>query len=152
MRLRKTKLLVVLSYLTILILLISLLKNDGSLYILKYVYIIILSLGYIIFAILMYLKDSYYIYFNDENEKIIIRYYSLRSLAKGASSVEIPKSSFINFKLIPFYFNKKVRLLLYQQTSKGIAKYPPISLSGLNEKEIKKLTDSLRQYCTGEIK
>jgi hypothetical protein len=103
----------------------------------------IVVLIYILIFLYFHLLDLNYIYYTDENGKIILRYYSLRSISKGYRSIEIPKREFVKFETQKTFFNLKEHLILFQRLKKGVAKYPPVSISALNHEERSQLKKSL---------
>ncbi|MFC2136948.1 hypothetical protein ACFLTE_02120 [Bacteroidota bacterium] len=90
--------------------------------------------------------DPYYIYFSDEGEKIIIRFYSARSASSKKMALEIPKSDFHHFEIEKAIINQKDKLSIFQKTGKGVFKYPSICLSALSSVEKKSLLSSLNKY------
>ncbi|MGM0530655.1 MAG: hypothetical protein ACQER7_04830 [Bacteroidota bacterium] len=111
----------------------------------KYYWAVIISLLYLGQNIYEYLKDYNYIYFTDENNKILFRYIPLRPFKSKRYSIEINKGKFHGYKIErPSVFKQEI--VLFVKTSQGIAKYPPISISALNEEEFNKLKKALNQY------
>jgi len=107
---------------------------------------IIVGVAYLFYYIYIRLLDPYYVYFTDEDEKLVFRFYSSSSFSQSRSSFEIPKSQFIRFDLNTWFMNKKEKLVLFQDTPKGIFKYPPIILSALNKEEKRDLLNCLKKY------
>lgn len=110
------------------------------------------NLSIIIFLIIVYLffyvyhiavKTSY-IYFSDENSRIIIRYYPLRPLNPKKCSIEIPKNQFYKFSIIKT--NLREEVVVYQKMGKQISKYPSFSLKGLTKEEKDNLITTLEKY------
>jgi hypothetical protein len=93
-----------------------------------------------------YLKDYNYLYYNDEeNNKILFRYISLLPFKNKRYSIEIQKEQFKGYKILrpnPF----KQEIVFYVSTPQGTAKYPPISISALNEDEFNKLKKALNNH------
>ncbi|MFP4621053.1 MAG: hypothetical protein ACLFM7_07045 [Bacteroidales bacterium] len=111
----------------------------------KYSWAIILSVIYVGINIFEYLRDYNYIYFTDEGNKILFRYIPLRAFRSKRYSLEISKQELHGYKVerpSPF----KQELVLFVKTPQGIAKYPPISISALNEEEYNKLKKALNRY------
>ena len=111
----------------------------------KYYWAAIVTLIYLGQNIFEYLKDYNYIFFTDENNKIIFRYIPLRPFRNKRYSVEIGKEEFHGYK-IKRPSALKQEIILYVKTPQGIAKYPSISLSALNEEEFNKLKKALNQH------
>jgi len=88
-----------------------------------------------------------YIYFSDDGNIIILRYYSLNPLFSEPKSIEIPKSSFSKFQIEHSFFGIKKSVILYQKTKNGIAKYPSVSFSALNTKEVERIQMALEKYA-----
>ena len=107
---------------------------------------IILAILYFLYYFYNVFIDPYYIYFSDEGEKIILRFYSARSANSKKMAFEIPKSEFHHFKIENAFFNKKDKLYIFQKTGKKIFKYPSICLSALSLTEKKSLISSLKKY------
>jgi hypothetical protein len=95
-----------------------------------------LSVIFVAYYWLQYKMEYTYFYFSNNGRNLIFKYYSLRVLYGKPKTIEIPKSSFDTYDITTGFFNKKESLVLYQKTKKGVAKYPPISLTllGKNKK------------------
>ncbi len=98
---------------------------------------------YIVYYSFTYIRDFNYIYFNNNSSKIIIRYYSLKPLSSEQNSLEILKQDFQKFEIKQTWGGLRRYLIIYQRTAKGIAKYPPISISILKKKDVDQLTREL---------
>jgi hypothetical protein len=109
-------------------------------------WIVIIVAVWLLFVFLQGLRRPCYIYFEDTGDKLIIRYYPLKILNQKKNSIEIPKKDFIKFTTEKFFFRKYEKIILYQKFKKGIAKYPPISLSAVNKNDIAKIKTLLGQY------
>lgn len=101
---------------------------------------------WLVLVLLHNLRQACYIYFEDRDDKLIFRYYPLRIINRKKNAIEIPKKDFIKFKTEKFFFGKYEKLILFQQFQKGVAKYPPISLSAINKNDIAKIKTILSQY------
>ncbi len=102
---------------------------------------------YVLINIYKYLLDLNYIFYSDDTDKIVIRYYPLRPFStRKRKSIEIPKQLFVRFRIKSMFFGQKKKLILYQAIKNTVAKYPPISISSLNSEELQKLTDSLTAH------
>ncbi len=103
----------------------------------------LILLLYIVFYAIDYILEFNYIFYSDSGDKIVLRYYSLRPLESAQNSIELPKNEFHDFKITKSFFNLKNKLILYRKTKRGIAKYPPVSITVLGKKEKQKLIRSL---------
>ena len=109
--------------------------------------LIIVALIYVLFSIYRYKLELNYFYFNDETDKLIIRYYSLRSLTDKKQSIVIPKDKLYYARITSYRLSRKQTVTLYQQMGKQAAKYAPISITLLNKKEREDLITSLKKYA-----
>jgi hypothetical protein len=87
-----------------------------------------------------------FIYFSDAGKIIMLRYFHVRYFNNSYKSIEIPKNTLYKYELKTSFFKLKQELVLFQKTAKGIAKYPPVSLSSLKKNEIRKIIESLDLY------
>jgi hypothetical protein len=86
-----------------------------------------------------------YIYFSDNGKKILFRYYKVRALSGKKHAIEIPKEQFEKYE-VKKYFPGIEKLFLYQRTSRGVARYPGVSLSLLKKSDREKMKRALNQY------
>jgi hypothetical protein len=93
------------------------------------------------------LKYQYIIY-NDENNKIILRYYPFTSFFNTKyTSIEIPFNSLYKIEIQKVFFNRREELIIFQTLKEGVAKYKPIPLTALTKKEKNDLIQSLNHYA-----
>jgi len=102
-----------------------------------------LSVAFLGFYWYQYQMHYTYFYFSNNSKNLVFRFYSLRFFSGKPKTIEIPKTSFFKYDIVTSFFNKKDSLLLYQKTDKGVAKYPPISLSLLSKKQKTELKRAL---------
>ncbi|MDR3093995.1 MAG: hypothetical protein LBU62_05055 [Bacteroidales bacterium] len=108
----------------------------------------IFSLIFLGFYWHQYKMEYSYFYFSNNGKNLVFRFYSLRNLHGKPKSIEIAKLNFYKYDITTAFFDKKEYLILYQKTPKGIAKYPPISLTLLNRNQ---KTDLKRALFTAAI-
>ncbi len=111
----------------------------------KQIALIFLAL-YLLYMIYQIILNRNFIFFTDEGEKIILRYYSIRPFAKGSHSIEIPKKDFHSFTIRRSAFYLRPEIVLFQRLPRGIGKFPAISISSLSNKEITALKACLTSY------
>ena len=102
-----------------------------------------LSSAFFIFYWFQYQMHYTYFYFSNNSKNLVFRFYSLRFFSGKPKTIEIPKTSFCKYDIETSFFNKKDSLVLYQKTGKGVAKYPPISLTLLSRKQKTELKRAL---------
>jgi hypothetical protein len=97
--------------------------------------------SYIVYAIYETFRNYQYIYFNDESDKIVLRYFSPAMFTSKKNAIEIPKKDFAGYKLNAFFLRYRESIVLFRTSAKGVAKYPPVSLTALsNEERLQLLT------------
>jgi hypothetical protein len=93
-----------------------------------------------------------YIYFSDDGDDIIFRYFTAGIVGGKKNSVEISKMSYAGYKKESGFFGLIQSVILYQQLREGVAKYPPIYISALNRKEKAKVLNSLYLHTPKDVK
>lgn len=97
----------------------------------------------IIFSLYM---NFNFIIFQETQHKLVLRYYPLHPFHDKFKSIEIPKSQLSHFEIKNTFFGLKPEIILYQQTDKGLAKYPPVCISSLSKSDREKMVISLKKY------
>ena len=100
---------------------------------------------FIVYFLIDYLRNYHYIYYSDTGDIIILRYYSLRPLEDKKNAIEFNKREFHSFKITKLLNGFNESLIIFRKTSKGIAKYPPVSITALSGNDKEKLTASLKK-------
>lgn len=101
-----------------------------------------LFIGLIVFTLSL---NFNFIIFQESEEKIILRYYPLHPFHDNFKSIEIPKKQLSHFDINKKVLGMRPEITLYQQTSKGVAKYPAVSISSLSKKDQQKMTEALKR-------
>ena len=109
----------------------------------NYVYLSIITLFFTTIILLSHLK-LFYIIFSNDGGKLTLRYLTLGPFGGSRKSLEFPLKDFVNYQITRKTYGYKKEIILFRQTPKGIAKYPPVSISSLNEEEIKKIEEILK--------
>ena len=139
--LRKTKAFVMIVYVVLFVVNIAFFRIEPAV---KILICCILSVFFLIFYWYQYNMKYTYFYFSDNNNAYVFKFYLLQFFFGKPQTIEIPKKNFVKYEIITNFFGKRNSLVLYQKTPKGIAKYPPISLTALNKKQKKDLDNSLK--------
>ena len=87
-----------------------------------------------------------FVFYSDEGEKIIFRYFSTGFISGKKNSVEIDKRSFSAYKIESRFFGLIQSITLYQKFNEGVAKYSPIYISALSNEERSKVIKSLKLH------
>ena len=109
----------------------------------KYIIYGVLSVVFLIFFWFQYQMKYTYFYFSNNGKNLVFKFYSLRIIAGKPKTIEISRTNFVKYDIITGFFDKRDSLVLYQKTPKGVAKYPPISLSLLSKQQKTELKRTL---------
>lgn len=101
---------------------------------------------WLLIALMPMILNYQYVFFSDDTEKIIIRYFNAGIIGGRKNSVEIDKLSFAGYQARSELFGLKTSITLFQKFSEGTAKYPPVYISGLSREEKSRLIRILNQY------
>jgi len=105
---------------------------------------VVLSLVYLAFLMYNYLIDYNYLSFSDDENKYIFHFISSRPMNKKPKAIEVLKNKFEGYKIERTLFGRKTEIIISVKTQHGVAKYPPINISGLSKTQIILLTKSLK--------
>ena len=114
----------------------------------KYHVAIFISAIYIIVNWINFLKRPYFVSYNDQGEKIVVRFYPVSMFTNRKNSIEIPKQHFVKYELKPFLLKTQHYLILHQNFRGKLVAYPRISLSAMEKKDREKMLASLDKYAT----
>jgi hypothetical protein len=105
----------------------------------------IISVGVIsIWYLYFHVADFQYIEYIDENNKVILRFYKAISFGKQEfSAIEFPQQLLKDAQFKNSLFGKLTDLTLIVKTKRGIADYPPISLSAVPFEDRLRIRESL---------
>ncbi len=102
---------------------------------------------YMIILFLPVILNYQYIYFSDEGNKIIFRYFTTGIISGRKNSIEIDKKSFSGYKVEKRYLGLIQSIILFQRLNEGVAKYPPVHISSLTREERNKVFRSLNSFA-----
>ncbi|MBK7628947.1 MAG: hypothetical protein IPJ16_17415 [Bacteroidales bacterium] len=109
---------------------------------------LILVAIYLIIAFLPMILNYQYVYYSDDTEKIIFRYFTAGIVGGRKNTVEIDKRTLSGYEIVPELFGLRQKITLYQRFNEGVAKYPPFYISALSKEERAKMVKSLNLYST----
>jgi len=105
----------------------------------------LITFVYILIITYPSLASYQYVYFSDEGESIVFRYFTAGIIGGKKNSVEIPKAAYKGYKIEMELLGLRQYITLYQKVGPGIAQYPPIYISALNNKEKGKVVEALEK-------
>ena len=113
----------------------------------KTVWLILATVVFLIIILIPVILNYQYIYFSDEGNMLIFRYYSTGLMPGNKNSVEIEKKSFSGFTIDKSLFGLIQSVTLYQRMKEGVAKYPPIHISALKPRVREEIIKTLTSYA-----
>jgi len=87
-----------------------------------------------------------YIYYSDDGNNLVFRYFISGIFGGKKNSIEINKMTFSGFTLEKRFFGLIQSIILFQNLKEGKAKYPPIYISALSREEKAKMIRSLNSF------
>ena len=147
MRLRGLALAFIFSTLILVILLTNFL-NQPAFGIGKAHVIIFLAAIYLLMVVYNYMRDYHYIFFSDDSNKIILRFYSMHPLSQAKRSIEIPRGTLLRFEVKNSLMGLNKKLVLFQKVKGGVYKYPAVSITALSQDERMQLLQALNRQLS----
>lgn len=98
----------------------------------------------VIFVVAVIFVNINYIYYSSVGNKILLRYYPVITFfGKDYSSIEFDKHLLYSAKVKKVFLFSDLYLAI--RTSKGIAEYPEVSLSGMSREDIRAIQNDLHE-------
>ncbi len=115
----------------------------------SWIYSIFFSFFFVLYMIYRFKKRYQIIFYDDEEspQHIILKFYSMTSFIPKYNMIKIPKNSLYKIEIQKSFYNKREELIIYQKLKEGIAKYRPISLTGLTNKNKTLLLQTLDSFA-----
>ncbi|HEX2968454.1 MAG TPA: hypothetical protein VHO46_05055 [Bacteroidales bacterium] len=110
------------------------------------IWTVILAGLWLFFIIMPLFLNYQFVFFSDDTERIIFRYFNAGIVGGKKNSVEIDKHSFAGYNVDKRFFGLIISLTLFQRFSEGVAKYPPVYISALSKEERSKILRVLSSY------
>jgi hypothetical protein len=110
------------------------------------VWTVTLSGIWVFLSILPMILNYQFVFFSDDTDKIVFRYFTSGIVGGRKNSVEIDKRSFGGYKTDSRMFGLVQSIILMQNFREGVAKYPPVYISALTKEEKAKIFKALNSY------
>ena len=104
-----------------------------------------ITIIFVVTYIFVSIRSYQFIYYSDEGDFIIFRYFKIIPTTLVHSSIEIKKNSLSKYELKKSFFNLREEIIFSQKTKRGIAKFPPVSIAILDQKQKEYLIKSLNK-------
>jgi len=102
-------------------------------------------IGIVLFLVYLFLllKKLHYFYYNDDKNKVIIRFYQAHPLIRTFKAFEIPKNIIKGYEIKETLLGLRKSLIINVENNRKSGEYPPVSISLLSKKEIETLEKAL---------
>lgn len=100
-----------------------------------------------IVAFLPVIRNFQFVFFSDDGENIVFRYFNAGIVGGKKNAVEINKRAFAGYTAETKIMGLSRSIILYQQVGQGTAKYPPVHITALNRDQRDKLFHALDSYA-----
>lgn len=119
----------------------------------SWIYSLFFAVLFVLYLIYRHHKRYQIIIYDDEEapQHIILKFYSMTSFAPKYNMVKIPKNSLVKIEIQKAFYNRRDELIIYQKVKEGIAKYKPISLTGLNKQNKQLLLETLDSFAKTKL-
>ena len=117
-------------------------------YIELYILAVVLSAAFLLY-LYMLLKNYYFIYASITNTEMTLRYFLVHPALGTRKSIIISAREFYNYKIVKKLFGLQKYIVLYQRTPRGIAKYPPLSVTAFSQEDFQEFTNQLDALIKG---
>jgi hypothetical protein len=102
---------------------------------------------WVIVAFLPMILNYQFIFFSDDGENIVFRFFNAGIVGGKKNSVEISKRTFAGYTTESQVLGLSKSIILFQQVGQKTAKYPPIYISALTHEQRRKVLQALAQYA-----
>jgi hypothetical protein len=116
----------------------------------KYHWAIVVAALYFGSSLIESVLNFNYIYYSDDGDLIILRYFSMSFFNNKKNLIQIPKEHFLGYKIFDAYNGYKKTLILYQDFNGKEAKYPAVNISALSREQRDTIFKSLDRYKFGK--
>jgi hypothetical protein len=111
---------------------------------------IILVGAYFLFVFYPMVLNYQYIFYSDEGDKIIFRFFTAGIIGGKKNLIKINKVDFAGYRKERKLFGLIQSIILFHQMPEGVAMYPPVYISILSSKERAKILHSLYLLTPGD--
>jgi len=102
----------------------------------KSLFVISISVIYILYSIVTYILNYNFFSFSNDNDSYIFKFVSLRPFDSEKKTIILRKNSFRGIKIKESFFKLRKEIILFTETKNGVVSYPSISISALSKKNI----------------
>lgn len=96
---------------------------------------ILLGAIYLFLILRPLVLNHYFIYATVEEGVLRVKFYKLGFIPGKPKTFEIPVKEYNKFEIRTYLYGLREDIILFRKIKKGIAKYPPLSLTALTRKQ-----------------
>jgi hypothetical protein len=101
---------------------------------------------YLVILLLPMVRNTQFVFFSDEGENIVFKYFLAGIVGGKKNSISIPKHAFAGYKPEKKNLGLASSIILFQKIGQGIAKYPPIHITAIPKEQKEKMLSLLDRY------
>ena len=101
---------------------------------------------YLVFLLMPMVRNIQFVYFSDDAENIVFRYFHAGMVGGKKNAISIPKNAFAGYKTEKKNLGLSVSIILFQKIGPGMAKYPPIYITAIPKEQKEKMLSLLDRY------
>jgi len=101
---------------------------------------------YLVIVLVPMVRNFQFVFFSDEGENIVFRYFFAGIVGGKKNSISISKNTFTGYRYEKKYLGLVKSLVLQQKIGQSIAQYPPVYITALSGDQHRKLFSCLDQY------
>jgi len=101
---------------------------------------------YLVILLLPMVRNIQFVFFSDEGENIVFRYFHAGIIGGKKNSISIAKNAFAGYKAEKKYLGLSGSIILFQKIGQNVAKYPPIYITALSREHRKNMFLLLDKY------
>jgi hypothetical protein len=102
--------------------------------------------GYLLIVLWPMFRNYQYVYFSDDEEYIVLRYFFAGLTGGRKNTITIEKRAFAGYRYVPKFGGMVKSIILYQKTGQGVAKYPPVHITAISREQREMLLGLLNRY------
>jgi len=101
---------------------------------------------YLVILLLPMVRNTQFVFFSDEGENIVFRYFHAVIVGGKKNTISIPKNAFAGYKAEKKILGLSGSIILFQKIGQGMAKYPPIHITAIPKEQKEKMLRLLDRY------
>jgi hypothetical protein len=101
---------------------------------------------WVIVAFMPMILNYQFIFFSDDGNNIVFKYFNAGIVGGKKNSLEINKQTFVGYKIESRFLGLSKSIILYQKIGQRIGKFPPMYITALKKEQRQKVIHALDLY------